>query len=93
VRCLRHSDLDAAKVSECIRRDTPPQWLGSDVRDPNAQPHAERVLPSVEVKAGRIVYACRTNIRVKTVSDLHANSYSAGWLRCLAQSGRCRLSP
>ncbi len=26
----------------------------------------------------RIVYACRTNIRVKAVSESHANSYSAG---------------
>jgi len=31
----------------------------------------------VEAKAGRIVYACRTNIRVKAVSDSHAKIYSA----------------
>ena len=29
--CLRHRDLDKVKVSEC-RRNTPPHWLGSDVR-------------------------------------------------------------
>jgi hypothetical protein len=34
-------------------------------------------LPPVEAKAGRIVYACRTNIRVKAVSDSHAKIYSA----------------
>jgi hypothetical protein len=78
VRCLCHSDLDAAKVSKCIKRDTPPHWLGSGVRDPDAQPRVERELPPVEVKAGRIVYACRINIRVKLVSDSHANSYIAG---------------
>jgi hypothetical protein len=32
-RCLRHSDLDPVKVSKCIRRITPPHWLGSDVRE------------------------------------------------------------
>ncbi len=44
---LRHSDLDAAKVSECTRRDTPPHWLGNEVRDPDAQPRKERELPPV----------------------------------------------
>jgi hypothetical protein len=47
MRCLRHSDLDAAKVSECTRRDTPPHWLGNEVRDPDAQPRKERELPPV----------------------------------------------
>jgi hypothetical protein len=32
---------------------------------------------SVEAKAGRLVYACRTNIRVKTESDSHKEAYSA----------------
>ncbi len=77
MHCLRHSDLDAVKVSKCIRRDTLPHWLGSDVRDLDTQPRAETELPPVEAKAGRIVYACRTNIRVKAVSDSHANSFSA----------------
>jgi hypothetical protein len=27
VPCLRHSDLDAVKVSKCIRKDTPPHWV------------------------------------------------------------------
>ncbi len=75
--CLRHRDLDKVKVSECIRRNTPPHWLGSDVRDPDAQPRAEVELPGVEGKAGRIVWACRTTIRVKAESDSHAQSYSA----------------
>ncbi len=76
-RCLRHSDLDTVKVSECIRRNTPPHWLGSDVRDPDAQPRAEVELPPVEAKAGSIVWACRTTIRMKVESDSHAESYSA----------------
>ncbi len=75
--CLRHRDLDKVKVSECIRRNTPPHWLGSDVRDPDAQPRAEVELLRVEAKAGRIVWACRTTIRVKAESDSHAESYSA----------------
>jgi hypothetical protein len=33
MRCLRHSDVDAVKVRECIRRDNLPHWLGSDVRE------------------------------------------------------------
>jgi hypothetical protein len=32
-RYLRHSNLDAVKVCECTRKDTPPHWLGSDVRE------------------------------------------------------------
>ncbi len=35
VSCLRHSDLDESKKMECIRRGTPPHWLGSDVRQPD----------------------------------------------------------
>jgi hypothetical protein len=35
--CLRHSDLDKVKVSECIRRNIQPHWLGSDVRDPDVR--------------------------------------------------------
>jgi hypothetical protein len=31
----------------------------------------------VEAKAGRLVYACCTNIRVKTESDPHKEAYSA----------------
>jgi hypothetical protein len=45
MRCLRHRDLDEVKVKECIRRNNPPHW-GRD-------------LSPVEVKVGRIVYACR----------------------------------
>ncbi len=71
VRCLRHSDLDEIKKEECIRRATQPHWLGSDVRQPDAPLRQERDLPPVEAKAGRLVYACRTNIRVKTESDSH----------------------
>ncbi len=71
VRCLRHSDLDENKKKECIRRGTPPHWLGSDVRQPDAPARQDRKLPPVEAKAGRLVYACHINIRVKTESDSH----------------------
>jgi hypothetical protein len=65
-------------VSKCTRRDTPPHWLGNEVKDQDAQPSTERELPLVEAKARRIVYACCTNSSVKAVSDSHANSYNAG---------------
>ncbi len=77
LRCLRHSDLDKIKKKECIRRKTQPHLVGSDVREPSAPPRQERDLPPVEAKAGRLVYACRTNIRVKTESDSHKEAYSA----------------
>ncbi len=47
------------------------------MREPGAPPHQERDLPPVEAKAGRQVYACRINIRVKTESDSHKEAYSA----------------
>jgi hypothetical protein len=77
VRCLRHSDLDESKKKECIRRGTPPHWLGSDVRWPDAPPCQDRDLPPVEAKAGRSTYACHIDIRVKTKSDSHKEAYSA----------------
>ncbi len=78
VRCLRHSDLDESKKKECIRRGTQPHWLGSDVRQPDVPARQDRDLPLVEAKAGRLVYTCRTNIRVKTDSDSHKEAYSVG---------------
>ncbi len=59
--CMHHSDLDTVKVSECIRRNTLPHWLGSDVRDPDAQPHAEVELPP----AGSI--HCKKSNRKQTI--------------------------
>ncbi len=44
VRCLCHSNLDAAKESACTRRDTPPHLVGNKVRDPDAQLCTEREL-------------------------------------------------
>jgi hypothetical protein len=77
VRCLRHSDLHESRKKECIRRGTPPHWLGSDVRRPDAPPRQDRDLPPVEAKTGRPAYACRINIRVKTKSDSHKEAYGA----------------
>ncbi len=47
------------------------------MEEPGAQLGPDREQPPVEAKAGRIVYACRTNIRVKAVSDSHIKSYRA----------------
>jgi hypothetical protein len=77
IRCLRHSDLDEIKKKECIRRTIQPHWLGGDMRRPDAPPRQERDLPPVEAKADRLVYACCTNIRVKTESDSHKEASSA----------------
>jgi hypothetical protein len=77
VRCLRHSDLDKSKKKECIRRGTPPHWLGSDVKRPDGPQCQDRDLPPVEAKAGRSAYACRINIRVKTKSDSHKEAHGA----------------
>jgi hypothetical protein len=76
-RCLRHSDLDESKKKDCIKRETPPHWLRSSVRRPDASPSQERELPPVEAKAGRSAYACRIDIRVKTKSDLQKEAYGA----------------
>ncbi len=77
-RCLRHSDLDESKKKDCIRRGTPPHWLSSSVRRPDASPSQERELPPpLEVEAGRSAYACRIDIRVKTKSDLQKEAYGA----------------
>jgi hypothetical protein len=78
-RCLRHSDLNKSKKKECIRRGTPPHWLGSDVRRPDGPPCQDRDLPPVEAKAGRSAYACRINIRVKTKSDSHKEAHGASF--------------
>ncbi len=51
--------------------------LGSEVSQPDAPAHQDRDLPPVEAKPGRLVYACRTNIRVKKESDSHKEAYSA----------------
>ncbi len=75
--CLHHSGLDTAEVRECTKKNTRPHWLSSEARDPCAPTCTERKLPPVEQRAGRVVYACGTNIRVKAVSDSHADSYSA----------------
>jgi hypothetical protein len=77
VYCLHHSDLDTAKTRECIKRNTQAHWLSCEARDPQAPPRVDTELPPVEQKAGRIPYACRTNIRVKTTADSRADSYSA----------------
>jgi hypothetical protein len=77
VPCLRHSDLDEIKRQKCIRSTAQPHWIGSDVSPPDGPPRPVMDLPPVEAKAGRQVYACRINIRVKTVSDPHEETYSA----------------
>jgi hypothetical protein len=36
--CLCHSGLNESKKKDCIRRGTPPHWLSSSVRRPDASP-------------------------------------------------------
>jgi hypothetical protein len=76
-RCLCHSDLGESNKKDCIRRGTPPHWLSSSVRRPDASPSQDRELPPVEAKAGRSAYACCIDIRVKTKSDLQKEAYGA----------------
>jgi hypothetical protein len=74
--CLCHSNLEAAKMRECIKRSTRAHWLGSKARDPRTLSW-DRELPLVEQKAGRTLYACGANISVKTTADSWADSYRA----------------
>jgi hypothetical protein len=65
------------KARECIRKNTQAHWLSSKASNPQAPPRGDNEPPPVEPKAGRMPYACRTNIQVKVASDLQADSYSA----------------
>jgi hypothetical protein len=77
-RCQRHSDLDESKKRNCIRKATPPHWLGSSVRRPGRSPSRDRELPPpMEAKAGRSTYACRIDIWVKTKLDSQKEEYGA----------------
>jgi hypothetical protein len=89
VYCLRHSDLEVVKTRECTKKNTRAHWLSSEARDPHMLPHVDRELPPVEPKAGRIPYACHTNIRIKTESDLIVQSCQ----RFSTRSSRCQSSP
>jgi hypothetical protein len=62
--------------------------LSSKARDPRAPLREEREVLPVELKAGRIPYACRTNIRVKTASDSQADSYSTELAKLLDTKGQ-----
>jgi hypothetical protein len=76
--CLRHSDLDESKKRDCVRRAAEPHWVGSSVRQPGKTPSPERELPPpMEVKAGRVTYACRMNIMARTKMDSRKEDYGA----------------
>jgi hypothetical protein len=92
VYCLRHSYLDTVRMRECTKRNTQAHWLSNEARDWSTPPRVDRELPPVEPKVGRVAYDC-ASIRVKTASDLRADSYSAQPVTLFDTSGRCRLSP
>ncbi len=76
--CLRHSDLDASKKRECVRRAAEPHWVGSSVRQPGKTPSPEREMsPPVEAEAGKVSYACRMEIMVRTKMDSRKEEYGA----------------
>ncbi len=76
--CLRHSDLDARKRRDCIKRAAEPHWVGSSVRRPGSTPSPERRMPTqVEPVAGRASYACRMDVMARTKKDLRQEEYGA----------------
>ncbi len=67
VNCLRHSDLDASKRRDCIKRAAEPHWVGSSVRRPGRTPSPGREIPTpVEPEAGKASYACRMDVMART---------------------------
>ena len=87
--CLRHSDLDASKKEDCIRRAAEPHWVGSSVRRPGKTPSPEREMPSpVEPEAGKASYACRMDVMARTKADLRQDSTGQICPYCSAQQGR-----
>ncbi len=76
--CLRHSDLDASKKRDCIKRVAEPHWVGSSVRRPGKTPSPEREMPSpVEPEAGKASYACRMDVMARTKTDSRKEEYGA----------------
>jgi hypothetical protein len=76
--CLRHSNLDARKKRDCIKRAAEPHWVGSSVRRPGSTPSPERRMPTqVEPMAGRASYACRMEIMARTKKDLRQEENGA----------------
>jgi hypothetical protein len=74
--CLRHSDLDASKKRDCVKRAAEPHWVGSSVRRPGKTPSPERDMPPpVEPEAGRRYYACRMDIEARTKTDSRRDEY------------------
>jgi hypothetical protein len=84
--CLRHSDLDASKRRDCIKRAAEPRWVGSSVRRPGRTPSPEREMPTpVEPEAGKASYACRMDIMARTKWDLRKEEYGASLLFCASR--------
>ncbi len=76
--CLRHSDLDARKRRDCIKRAAEPHWVGSSVRQPGSTPSPERRMPTqVDPVAGRASYACMMDVMARTKADLRQEEYRA----------------
>ena len=75
---MRHSDLDASKKRECVRRAAEPHWVGSSVRRPGKTPSPEREMPPpVEPEAGKATYVCRMDVMARTKMDSWKEEYGA----------------
>jgi hypothetical protein len=76
--CLRHSDLDASKKRDCVKRAAEPHWVGSSVRRPRKTPSPEREMPQpVEPEAGKATSACRMDVMARTKMDSRKEEYGA----------------
>ena len=87
--CLRHSDLDASKRRDCIERAAEPHWVGSSVRRPGRTPSPVEEMPTPGASAaGKVIFACRMEVMVKTKADLRQRSTGQTYPCYSAQQGR-----
>jgi hypothetical protein len=76
--CLRHSENDVRRKKDCLRRAAEPHWVGSSVRRPGRTPSPVEEMPTPGAPAaGKVSYACRMEIMVKTKADLRQGEYGA----------------
>ena len=76
--CLRHSENDIRRRKECLRRAAEPHWVGSSVRRPGRTPSPVEEMPTLGASAaGKVIFACRMEVMVKTKADLRQGEYGA----------------
>jgi hypothetical protein len=76
--CLRHSENDVRRKKDCLRRAAEPHWVGSSVRRPRRTPSPVEEMPTPGAPAaGKVSYACRMEVMVKTKADLRQGEYGA----------------